>query len=179
MKALVFSLALVAFSTTLRAAEATPSAQLSQFKLGERITGPEATLETAAGKAVLIEAWGVHCGPCIASLPDIEKISKRYKDKMVVFGAHSQNATDDEVKEVVKKNKLHYTITKGVTSPVPFSGIPRVFIFDPKGEMVFTGSPFDKDFERSLRKAVSGASSSPAAKPSGLDSLRKNTTNPS
>ena len=56
MKALLVSLALVAFSTTLRAADAVPSAQLSQFKLGERITGPEATLESAAGKAVLIEA---------------------------------------------------------------------------------------------------------------------------
>ena len=173
MKALLVSLALLAASSSLRAAEATPSAQLNQFKLGAHITGPQATLESAAGKAVLIDAWGIHCGPCLASLPEIEKIAKRYKDKMVVFGAHSQAGTDDEVKEVVKKNKLSYTITQGVTSPVPFNAIPRVFVFDPTGALLYFGSPFEKEFERSLRKAVSSAGSNAGAKPSGLDYLKK------
>ena len=93
---------------------------------------------------------------------------------MVVFGAHSQAGTDDEVKEVVKKNKLSYTITNGVTSPVPFNAIPRVFVFNTAGALVYFGSPFEKEFERSLHKAVSGAGSSGAgAKPSGLDWLKK------
>jgi hypothetical protein len=108
------------------------------------------------------------------SLPDIEKIAKRYKEKMVVFGAHSQAGSDDEVKSVVKKNKLSYTITNGVTSPIPFNTIPRIFVFDTTGALVFTGSPFDKEFERSLHKATSGASGGAAgAKPSGLDYLKK------
>ena len=174
MKALAFTLVLLTAAASLHAAEATPSAQLSQFKLGAYITGPQATLESAAGKAVLIDAWGIHCGPCLASLPDIEKIAKRYKDKMLVFGAHSQAGSDDEVKEVVKKNKLSYTITQGVTSPVPFNVIPRVFVFDTKGALVYFGSPFDKEFERALHKAVSGASgSAPGTAPSGLDWLKK------
>ena len=174
MKAILVSLALFAAAASLRAAEATPSAQLSQFKLGAHITGPAATLESAAGKAVLIEAWGIHCPPCLASLPDIEKIARRNKNKMLVFGAHSQSGTDDEVKDVVKKNKLSYTITQGVTSPIAFSGIPRVFVFDTTGALVFTGSPFDKEIERSLGKATRGASAAAAgAKPTGLDALKR------
>ena len=174
MKAIAITFAILTAGTLLHAAEATPPAQLSQFKLGAYITGPQATLDSASGKAVLIDAWGIHCGPCLASLPDIEKIAKRYKDKMVVFGAHSQAGTDDEVKEVVKKNKLTYTITNGVTSPVPFNAIPRVFVFNTAGALVYFGSPFEKEFERSLHKAVSGAGSSGAgAKPSGLDWLKK------
>ncbi len=173
MKAILVSLALLAAAVSLRAADAAPSAQLSQFKLGATITGPPVTLADAAGKAVLIDAWGIHCGPCLASLPDIEKISKHYKDKMLVFGAHSQAGTDDEVKDVVKKNKLTYTITQGVSSPIPFSGIPRVFVFDTTGALVYTGSPFEPEFERSLRKATQGASGAAGAKPSGLDALKK------
>ena len=173
MKALILVAAFVTFSASLFAAEKTPSAKIGQFKLGANITGPPTTLADAAGKAVLIDAWGINCGPCLESLPEIEKISKRYKDRMVVFGAHSQAGTDEEVKAVVKKNKLSYSITKGVTGPVPFDRIPHIFIFDPKGELVFSGSPFDKEFERSLRKAVGGATSSPAVKPSGLDYLKK------
>jgi thiol-disulfide isomerase/thioredoxin len=174
MKAILVSLAILASTLTIRAAEATPSAKLSQFKLGEYITGPQVTLDNATGKAVLIDAWGIHCGPCLASLPDIEKISKHYKDKMLVFGAHSQAGTDDEVKDVVKKNKLTYTITKGVNSPISFSGIPRVFVFDTTGALVYTGSPFDAEFEKSLRKATKDAGTSGgAAKPSGLDALKR------
>ena len=163
MKTLLIPLALLTAAASLHAAEAVPSAQLSQFKLGAYITGPEATLDSAAGKAVLIDAWGINCAPCLASLPEIQKISKHYKDKMVVFGAHSQAGSDDAVKAVVKKNKLTYTITNGVRSPVPFETIPRVFVFDTAGALVFTGSPFDKEFERSLRKATSGAGAKPGA----------------
>ena len=179
MKTFLLSLTLLAAAVTLRAAEATPSAQLSQFKLGAYITGPQVTLDNTAGKAVLIDAWGIHCGPCLASLPDIEKIAKRYKDKMLVFGAHSQGGTDAEVIAVVKKNKLTYTITNGVNSPIPFSGIPRVFVFDTKGALVFTGSPFDQEFERSLHKATAGATGAAptsglnGSKPRGLDSLKR------
>src|SRR3954469_23319370 len=176
MKAILVSLAFFVAAAGLRATEAQPSAKLSQFKLGSYTAGPQVTLDKAAGKAVLIDAWGIHCPPCLASLPDIEKISKRYKDKMLVFGAHSQNGTDDEVKDVVKKNKLSYTITNCVNSPISFTVIPRVFVFDTTGELVFTGSPFDKDFEHSLSKATkgaSGATAASAAKPSGLDALKK------
>ena len=173
MKTLLLSLALLATAATLPAAE--PAPQLSQFKLGAYIVGPQVTLDNAAGKAVLIDAWGIRCGPCLASLPDIEKIAKRNKDKMLVFGAHSQGGTDAEISEVVKKHRLSYTITHGVSGPISFSGIPHVFVFDTKGGLVFSGHPSDPEFERAVRKATAGASATGAggARPSGLDALKR------
>ena len=56
MKSIALTFAILTAGTLLHAAEATPSAQLSQFKLGAYITGPQATLDSAAGKAVLIDA---------------------------------------------------------------------------------------------------------------------------
>jgi thiol-disulfide isomerase/thioredoxin len=163
--------ALVAADTKNTAASA-PAHNLSEFKLGEIITGPQASLADAAGKAVVIEAWGVHCGPCLASLPHIESMAKRNKGKMLVFGAHSQNASDEEVKQVVKKNQLTYTITKGVNGPVQFSGIPHAFVFDTTGALVFHGHPADKEFENAVRKATRGAAATSQARPSGLDALK-------
>ncbi len=178
MKTLIRFALSIAFSTgTLVAADkktaaSTPSHSLSEFKLGETITGPQASLADATGKAVLIEAWGVHCGPCLASLPHINSIAKREKGKMLVFGAHSQNASDDEVKQVVKKNQLAYTITKGVNGPVSFSGIPHAFVFDTTGTLVFSGHPMDKEFENAVRKATRGATKSATGTASGLDGLK-------
>ena len=163
--------ALVA-ADTKKSAASTPSHNISEFKLGEFITGPQTSLADASGKAVLIEAWGVHCGPCLASLPHIESIAKREKGKMLVFGAHSQTAGDDEVKQVVKKNQLTYTITKGVHGPVQFSGIPHAFVFDTTGALIFNGHPMDKEFDNAVRKATRGATATAAKAPSGLDALK-------
>jgi thiol-disulfide isomerase/thioredoxin len=133
--------------------EAVPSAKLADFKVGELITGPTVDLSNTAGKAVVIEAWGVHCGPCLASLPDMEKLSKRNKSDTIFIGAHSQDATDDEVKDVVKKNRLTYSIVKGVRGPINFSGIPHAFVFDTTGALIYNGSPLDKNFDSAVRKA--------------------------
>lgn len=157
MKALPFLVVIaltVAGSLAAEKKAPVPAHNLSEFKVGAPITGPEVKLEDVKGKAVLIDAWGIHCGPCLAALPEMERIAKRYKDKMVVVGAHSQQGTDDEVKAVVKKNRLSFGIVKGVSGPVNFSGIPHVFVFNTSGALVFSGHPMDKDFNKALQVAV-------------------------
>jgi len=161
-----FIFALSALGLPLIAADPKADAgahNLSEFQLGPLITGPDVKLADAKGKAVLIDEWGIHCGPCLASLPEIEKISKRYKDKLVVFGGHAQEGTDEEVKAVVAKNRLTYTVTKGVSGPIQVTGIPHVFIFDPTGKLMFSGSPFDKEFERALHHATAGTGNATAS----------------
>jgi thiol-disulfide isomerase/thioredoxin len=133
--------------------DTTSGAKLADFKVGELITGPSVDLTNTGGKAVVIEAWGVHCGPCLASLPEMEKLSKRNKSDTIFIGAHSQSASDDEVKEVVKKNRLSYSIVKGVHGPVSFSGIPHAFVFDTTGTLIYHGHPADREFESAVRKA--------------------------
>ncbi len=186
MKA-TFVCSLVAIATSaLYAADSATSTTghtINDFKLGAHIDGPQTTLEAAKGKAVLIEQWGIHCGPCLASLPEIEKISRRYKDRMAVFGAHAQKGTDEEVKAVVKKNRLSYTITNNMQGPIQTGGIPHVFLFDTAGSLIYHGHPADKEFEKMVRKAVQGAAGTATSssgsgldalkRPSGLDSLKK------
>lgn len=138
---------------SLAAEKAAPSGKLADFKVGELITGPAVDLTNTGGKAVVIEAWGIHCGPCLASLPEMEKLSKRNKTDTIFIGAHCQNGTNEEVKEVVKKNRLSYAIVKGVNGPISFSGIPHAFVFDTTGALIFHGNPADSDFEKAVRRA--------------------------
>lgn len=172
----LFAMAIVSSVSIASGAEtATPSHTLSEFKVGRTITGPAIDLQQAKGKAVFIDAWGIHCGPCLALMPEIEKMSRRYKDKLVVVGAHSQNGTDDQIKAVVKDKRVTYGITDGVRSPIDFNGLPYGFVFDANGALVFAGRPSDREFEKAIRKAVQSVSASAtAARPSGLDALKKN-----
>ena len=130
-----------------------PDAKLTDYTLGELITGPAVDLANTGGKGVVIEAWGVNCGPCLMSLPHMEQLAKAKKDHLIFVGAHSQNATDDQVKNVVKKNRLSYSIVKGVQGPGGTGTIPHAYVFDATGKLIFCGNPFDKDFNSSVQKA--------------------------
>jgi thiol-disulfide isomerase/thioredoxin len=173
MKTLLSVFAAIAITSPAFAAkkDEVPNVNLSEVKVGELITGPAVDLANTGGKAVVIEMWGVNCGPCIASLPHIEQLAKRNKADTIFIGAHSQNATDDQVKEVVKKHKLSYTITKGVNVPAAAgsSGIPHALVFDTTGKLIFKGHPSDKDFDSAVRKAGKPA----AAGATGGSSLQK------
>lgn len=60
-----------------------------------------------------------------------------------------------------EKNKLAYTITAGASGPISFSGIPRAFVFDIEGQLVFNGNPHDSDFDKSIKKALRNVGTTP------------------
>ena len=174
---LITSLALCVGAQAADKKDSTPTGKkLSDFAVGALVTGPAVDLANTAGKAVVIEAWGVNCGPCIASLPEMERLSKRNKNDTIFIGAESQNSSDDAIKSIIKKNKVSYTITKGLTKRgVEFSGIPHAFVFDTTGAMIFSGHPSDKDFARAVAKAgkPAGASGASGATNGGSSLLKQ------
>lgn len=137
--------------------------KLSEFKVGHPITGPAADLAQAKGKAVFVDIWGVNCPPCLKFLPEVEKLSHRYKDKLLVIGVHAQEASNEEVIAVVKKNRLSYSIVGELQTPIDFQLLPFGFVFDAAGKMIFAGTPGDRDFDRAIRQAVQSVTAVDAA----------------
>lgn len=88
-------------------------------------------------------------------MPQLAAMDKRYKSKgLRLIGVHSQGGTDEEILVPVKKNKAKYSIARSGQSPVPFNGIPHMFVFNPKGELVYdgrTGADAEKVIKRELR----------------------------
>lgn len=155
MKTFLSIISTIALSISAYAADKKEAltGNLSDYKLGRLITGPAVDLSAAAGKAVVIEKWGVNCGPCIASLPHMERLAKTNRNDTIVIGAHSQQATDDEIKAVVKKNKLSYAIVEGLQGPSSGNTIPHALVFDTTGALIYSGNPLDRDFASAVRKA--------------------------
>ena len=131
---------------------------LRDFAWGKSISGPTVTMGKLAGKAVVLEGWGVKCPPCIASLPHLQELSEKYKDTLVVIGAECQGHTAKEIAVVTKKAGVQYAIVAGITkTPIQFSGIPKVFVFDNKGKLVFDGNPADAGFDEAVKKVAEKA----------------------
>lgn len=153
------------------AAHAEDKVNISQFTLGKTVSGSEVTAATVKGKPVLIEFWGVNCGPCLAHMPMFNSLAKRYDSKgLVVIGAHCQDASDEEILEKVKATKVKFPVTTGTSGPVQFSGIPHSCIFASDGTLLFHGHPDDKEFDKALKTAMKGATASSATADAEKDS---------
>lgn len=106
-------------------------------------SGRKLTAADLAGKVVLVDEWGVYCGPCIALLPEIEKIWRTFKSKpFIVIGSHRQGRQPDKVAELVKKNNLTYPIYDwaGVVGEPSTRGIPFLYVVNAQGKVVFSGA---------------------------------------
>lgn len=151
--------------------EDTPSKhKLSDWRIGPVLFGEEPTEKAMRGKVVVIENWGVRCPPCIAMLPHLADLDKRYRDKgLMIIGAESQGHSKQDIEPLLKKAKVNYTITSGASGPIEVRGIPRAFVFDAEGGLVFSGHPGDDGFDQSIKKALRGVTAKPkeSAAPAG------------
>ncbi len=127
----------------------------SEWRLGAPLFGDPVTESDLEGKVIVLEYWGVNCPPCIASLPHLAKLDKRYRNKgLRVIGAESQGSKKDAIKPLIDQAKVKYSIIGSASGPIKVAGIPRVFVFGRDGKLIFDGRPSAKDFERTVSKAI-------------------------
>ncbi len=135
--------------------EAAAGPTLDQYQFGTAVANGEISKDSVQGKVVVLEMWGVHCGPCIAAMPHMVALSKRYDGKgLQVVGLHSQEAPDEEIKAMVKKLKIPFPVTTGGGGPTSENTIPRAMVFNTSGVRIFEGRPTDAGFEKAVKKAL-------------------------
>lgn len=118
-------------------------------------TADESTPPDTKGRVVLVELWGTWCGPCVRSMPRIQGLWDRYRDRgLVVVGI-----TREEVGPV-----RPFIDEKGYTFPIgcdptqecvkryaPRSW-PSTYVIDKEGLVAYVGSPYGA--EAAVEKAL-------------------------
>lgn len=91
----------------------------------------------------------------MASMPHLVQMDKKYAKKgLQLIGAHVQEATDEELTDIIKKYKIGFPIATKVNSPVPSNGIPHMIVFGADGNLVFAGHPSSADAEKAIKSAL-------------------------
>ncbi|SMP63143.1 Peroxiredoxin [Neorhodopirellula lusitana] len=121
--------------------------------------GGEAEAPDLSGKVVLIDFWGIHCGPCVGQLPEVRKAATYFADKpLLLLGLHDSHTTPEELRAFAEKEGLTFqlAIDKPASERGWFGetmraygirGIPSSAVIDQEGNIVFVGS-----FKESLFK---------------------------
>jgi cytochrome c biogenesis protein CcmG/thiol:disulfide interchange protein DsbE len=112
------------------------------------------TVPDMQGKFVLIDFWATRCGPCRCSIPHLNELSAKFKDKLVVIGISNE---PEQAIRAMSNPKIDYTIasdTQGRTKKdVQVTGIPHAMLIDPHGMVRFEGMPHYLE-EKSLEKLM-------------------------
>ncbi|WP_460686265.1 TlpA disulfide reductase family protein [Niabella aquatica] len=100
------------------------------------------------GYALYINFWSTSCGPCIAEMPDLSQLKKRYEKKKILFiGIAPEPA--DELQRFLKEHPFDFTIVSSdeIFQLLGIDSYPVNFFVDKKGviKKVSTGTPVKKN----------------------------------
>jgi thiol-disulfide isomerase/thioredoxin len=126
------------------------------------IDGQHISLDSLAGKVVLIDFWATWCGPCREALPHIRDIAHRFQEQPLVVISISLDKDEDKWKEFVAKNQMTWLqyrdggFNGAIAKSFGVNAIPATFTIDADGvlEDQHVG---DADIEGKLKKLVASA----------------------
>ena len=108
--------------------------------------GKEVSLESLKGKIVVIDFWATWCGPCIASMPGIQKAQEKLagRDDVQFLFIDTKESGDNKLENakefMKKKNYAFYVLMDNdnkMANAFDVNGIPVKFIIDKKGNIRF------------------------------------------
>jgi len=123
--------------------------------------------EWGSGEVYVLDFWATWCGPCIASMPEMNQIARRFKeDGVEIIGVAilpQSGATPVDEWMEQNPNRMAYNVADDIDRkaaetiffPTGSQSIPRVMIIDRAGDLAWVGHP-QEDFESSLELVVEG-----------------------
>ena len=152
---------------TLKVGDPAPKLQVAKFVQGEPVK------DFQKGKVYLVEFWATWCGPCRASIPHVNELYTKFKDKgFIVIGQNCWEKDETLVEPFIKKmgDKMTYRVAlddkatnkKGAMSETWMAaagrnGIPSAFLVDGTGKIAWIGHPMELN-EGTIEKALAGKS---------------------
>lgn len=108
------------------------------------LEGEEIDLASLEGKTVFVNFWATWCRPCIKEMPSIASLQRNLAGKNIEFFF----ASDEEVDKILKFKESRSMDLNFVRVENPetlgIEALPTTFIFNGKGELVFSEVGFRK-----------------------------------
>lgn len=125
----------------------------------QTLTGDRFNLYENLGKPIFLNFWATWCGPCVAEMPDMEKLHQALGDSILIVGIDLGESADT-VQQFVQDRGFTYTFVldpqREVGNAYEVSGIPVSVFLDANGLVVrqFVGQQDYETFLAAARQAI-------------------------
>jgi thiol-disulfide isomerase/thioredoxin len=110
----------------------------SDFTLKD-LSGREVSLSDFRGKVVLLDFWATWCSPCRASIPHLNGLSRKYRERgLEILGINLDQGDPGPVLAFRRAMKIEYPILSGTPEVMRAYGInpiPASFLIDRRGNI--------------------------------------------
>ncbi|WP_320816188.1 TlpA disulfide reductase family protein [Flavobacterium sp.] len=116
----------------------------------ENLKGGTTSLADLKGKYIYIDVWATWCGPCIAEIPFLKEVEKKYEGKNILFVSLSIDRVSDREKwsKFITEKELsgiqllaEADWKSKFVQDYKINGIPRFILVGPNGEIVNADAP--------------------------------------
>lgn len=151
---------------TLKIGDKAPKLQTGKWVQGDPVK------EFKSGTAYIVEFWATWCGPCRATIPHLNELHSKFKDKgLVVIGQDVWERDESKVVPFIKQmgEKMTYrvalddksTVEKGAMAvnwmeAAGQNGIPAAFVVNKQGTIAWIGHPATLK-EKTLERILDGS----------------------
>ncbi len=100
-------------------------------------SGEGYNLEESKGSVVFVNLWATWCPPCIAEMPEMQKLYDDYKGKITFLFVSNEN--QNRVNTFLKKKKYNFPTfqpSSNMPEQLYSKSIPATYIINKKGEIV-------------------------------------------
>jgi thiol-disulfide isomerase/thioredoxin/outer membrane lipoprotein-sorting protein len=131
---------------------------------GKDLDGKDASLAEFKGRVLLLDFWSQRCGPCLMSMPALQRVADKYKDKPVsVVGVNLDGPSSRTAVEALLKGRnvtfRHLIQTQPSLADRYFvEGIPCMVVIDAKGivQVVHVGMAMEENLSRQIDTLLKG-----------------------
>lgn len=118
-------------------------------------SGETISLKDLRGKVVVMDFWATWCGPCVESIPKLQALYDRYRDRNVEILGITYLEKGNPV-TFMKERAVTYPIMPGDSIAKTYrASLPMIYVIDPEGRVVdiFNGY-FGKESDERLERTI-------------------------
>jgi thiol-disulfide isomerase/thioredoxin/outer membrane lipoprotein-sorting protein len=129
-----------------------PDWEATYFKSNEAIS-----LSKLKGKVVLLEFWIKNCGYCVAAVPELNYLIKKYNNRNLAVIGINRHDKQDDVDFFYGKHQPNfntvYDSNGNIATAYGVDGFPTIVLIDKEGNVIYAGS-LDKELLDGLLKTA-------------------------
>jgi thiol-disulfide isomerase/thioredoxin len=116
------------------------------------------SLDELRGKVVLLDFWGTWCPPCVASLPGLRDLNKKFAHEKFVMISVSNDGDAEKWKTFVGKEKMvwpqYLDRDRKMQRIFAVQAFPTYILLDPEGLIKYRAVGLSLEKEANLVEAI-------------------------